>query len=146
MLGGAARRTPWVRHETSPVEPFRCATKTLEARAVRRPDAGRRPTCPPDVEEFFMRIKRTRSVAGVVVGLSLLMVACGDGAADDPVAEPAPTTPVAEPAVEPEPTAPADDPAAEPVDGVPQAIISLSPTATEMLYAIGAGDQVLAVD
>jgi iron complex transport system substrate-binding protein len=28
----------------------------------------------------------------------------------------------------------------------PQAIISLSPTATEMLYAIGAGDQVLAVD
>ncbi len=29
---------------------------------------------------------------------------------------------------------------------LPQAIISLSPTATEMLYAIGAGDQVLAVD
>jgi iron complex transport system substrate-binding protein len=29
---------------------------------------------------------------------------------------------------------------------VPTAIISLSPTATEMLYAIGAGDQVLAVD
>ena len=28
----------------------------------------------------------------------------------------------------------------------PQAIISLSPTATEMLYAVGAGDQVLAVD
>ncbi len=28
----------------------------------------------------------------------------------------------------------------------PSAIISLSPTATEMLYAIGAGDQVLAVD
>ena len=29
---------------------------------------------------------------------------------------------------------------------LPMAIISLSPTATEMLYAIGAGDQVLAVD
>ena len=29
---------------------------------------------------------------------------------------------------------------------LPSAIISLSPTATEMLYAIGAGDQVLAVD
>jgi len=28
----------------------------------------------------------------------------------------------------------------------PEAIISLSPTATEMLYAVGAGDQVLAVD
>lgn len=29
---------------------------------------------------------------------------------------------------------------------VPQAIVSLSPTSTEMLYAIGAGDQVVAVD
>ena len=28
----------------------------------------------------------------------------------------------------------------------PEAIISLSPTATEMLFAIGAGDQVIAVD
>src|SRR5690606_1370300 len=28
----------------------------------------------------------------------------------------------------------------------PQAIVSLSPTATEMLFAIGAGDQVVAVD
>jgi predicted small secreted protein len=31
-----------------------------------------------------MRIKRTRSVAGVVVGLSLLMAACGDDTADEP--------------------------------------------------------------
>ena len=38
------------------------------------------------------------------------------------------------------------EPAAEPVPDALQAIISLSPTATEMLYAIGAGDQVLAVD
>lgn len=30
--------------------------------------------------------------------------------------------------------------------GVPQAIVSLSPTSTEMLYAVGAGDQVVAVD
>lgn len=30
--------------------------------------------------------------------------------------------------------------------GEPQAIISLSPTTTEMLYAVGAGDQVVAVD
>jgi|JI10StandDraft_1071094.scaffolds.fasta_scaffold96284_4 iron complex transport system substrate-binding protein len=35
---------------------------------------------------------------------------------------------------------------AEPADDVAQAIISLSPTATEMLFAIGAGDQVIAVD
>ncbi len=31
-------------------------------------------------------------------------------------------------------------------DGPPRAIVSLSPTATEMLYAIGAGEQVVAVD
>ncbi|EME19868.1 ABC transporter substrate-binding protein [Rhodococcus triatomae BKS 15-14] len=30
--------------------------------------------------------------------------------------------------------------------GVPEAIVSLSPTSTEMLYAVGAGDQVVAVD
>ena len=32
------------------------------------------------------------------------------------------------------------------VDNYPKAIVSLSPTATEMLFAIGAGDQVIAVD
>ena len=32
------------------------------------------------------------------------------------------------------------------IDAEPQAIVSLSPTATEMLFAIGAGDQVVAVD
>lgn len=32
------------------------------------------------------------------------------------------------------------------VDGSPRAIVSLSPTATEILYAIGAGEQVVAVD
>jgi iron complex transport system substrate-binding protein len=37
-------------------------------------------------------------------------------------------------------------PSSEPAADVPEAIISLSPTATEMLFAIGAGDQVIAVD
>jgi iron complex transport system substrate-binding protein len=32
------------------------------------------------------------------------------------------------------------------IDAEPQAIVSLSPTATEMLFAVGAGDQVVAVD
>ncbi|NLV78736.1 MAG: ABC transporter substrate-binding protein [Rhodococcus sp.] len=41
-------------------------------------------------------------------------------------------------------TAPADDTTTE--AGTPQAIVSLSPTTTEMLYAVGAGDQVVAVD
>lgn len=47
----------------------------------------------------------------------------------------------------------ADDPEADQTGGTgaaasgePQAIISLSPTTTEMLYAVGAGDRVVAVD
>jgi iron complex transport system substrate-binding protein len=69
-----------------------------------------------------------------VVGLSSIVAACGDdpGDAEPPGGTVAATT-----------AAPADD---EPEVDVPRAIISLSPTATEMLYAIGAGDQVLAVD
>lgn len=112
-----------------------------------------------------MRITRPLTAVGFIVGLSLLTTACGDDAAR-PAAEAAPETTVAEQAVEPaaesmeEPGAePADvtayEPASDPIDAteeepaaepVPQAIISLSPTSTEMLYAIGAGDQVLAVD
>ena len=92
-----------------------------------------------------MQNQRTRSVVGGVVGLSMLLAACGDSAVDDPVAEPAPETTAPAPADDPVPE-PTEVPADEPADGVPQAIISLSPTATEMLYAIGAGDQVLAVD
>ncbi len=37
-------------------------------------------------------------------------------------------------------------PASSPTSGPPTRIVSLSPTATEMLYAIGAGPQVVAVD
>ncbi|MBB1025109.1 ABC transporter substrate-binding protein [Dietzia sp. DQ12-76] len=36
--------------------------------------------------------------------------------------------------------------ATDPGDGGPGAIVSLSPTTTEMLYAVGAGDRVVAVD
>lgn len=69
-----------------------------------------------------------KTLAGITVGLTLVLAACGDDGATS--------------------SAPVDSPATtEPEqDAVPQAIISLSPTATEMLYAIGAGDQVLAVD
>lgn len=64
----------------------------------------------------------------VLIGATTLTAACGD---DAPVAEaPAPTA------------APATT---DPPD-VPSAIVSLSPTATEMLFALGAADQVLAVD
>jgi len=69
----------------------------------------------------------------------LTATACGDDSSSSETA--APTTDVATTDV-----ATTDVATTEPVGDVPQAIISLSPTATEMLFAIGAGDQVIAVD
>ena len=99
----------------------------------------------------------------LLLALVLLGASCGN---DDDVAEVPPTE---EPAPEPAPTeAPAEEPAPEPaptetappptevptpettpdeaLTDRPQRIVSLSPTATEILFAIGAGDQVVAVD
>jgi iron complex transport system substrate-binding protein len=70
-----------------------------------------------------------RTALALVAALALL-AACGDASSD------ADTDAGAEPA--------ADTTAAGP--DAPQRIISLSPSATEMLFAIGAGDQVVAVD
>ncbi len=100
---------------------------------------------------------KIKTLAGVAAGLALL-AACGDDgatnstptdsvaeASDDSSDEAASTT--TEPATtEPATTEPATTEPEPEQSAVPQAIISLSPTATEMLYAIGAGDLVLAVD
>ncbi len=61
-----------------------------------------------------------KKIVGLIAGLTLLTAACGG----DEVSS-QPTTPAVE---------------------IAHSIISISPTATEMLYAIGAGEQVLAVD
>ena len=58
-----------------------------------------------------------KKMCAVLLGLALFAVACGD-----------------------------DDSAATPDGDVVERIVSLSPTATEILFAIGAGDQVVAVD
>jgi iron complex transport system substrate-binding protein len=87
----------------------------------------------------------------LMTGVALIAAACGDDGSVAPAAEPAPAAapapdpiPTADPVAVPDPTATPDSPAPEAT--FPSTIISLSPTATEMLYAIGAGDQVLAVD
>jgi iron complex transport system substrate-binding protein len=78
------------------------------------------------------------AAAGVLVWS---LAACGDDSAG--------TTTTAAPAAT---TAPAPNDTAAPAPDtsaagpVPQRIVSLSPTATEMLFAIGADDQVVAVD
>ena len=89
--------------------------------------------------------------AGVVAGLLLLAASCGS---DDDDGGAAATTSAAtgsaptEPSTAPASTAPSSAPTTQAGtdSDVPQRIVSLSPTATEMLFAIGAGDQVIAVD
>jgi iron complex transport system substrate-binding protein len=88
------------------------------------------------------------ALAGVTI-----LAACGDDddAGDGATTAPAPATPAdtAAPTAPPasQPAAPGTTPGSTPEGaGTPQAIVSIAPTATEMLFAIGAGDQVIAVD
>jgi iron complex transport system substrate-binding protein len=84
--------------------------------------------------------------AGAIAGLVLLAAACGDDSNDDDAGS------ATTEASAPESTAPAatvsGDPASStvPAGDVPSRIVSLAPTHTETLFAIGAGPQVIAVD
>ena len=69
-----------------------------------------------------MQLKRSLALATVAAAL---LAACGDDGGDE---------------------ADASSGGSEVAADAPDAIVSLSPTATEMLYAVGAGDQVVAVD
>jgi iron complex transport system substrate-binding protein len=85
-------------------------------------------------------------LAGALAGLVLLATACGgdddDSSATTATTAAATTTTIGAPSTSTAGagTGPAPDAA------VPSRIVSLSATATEMLFAIGAGDQVVAVD
>lgn len=91
----------------------------------------------------------------LLAALTLLVAACGAATA------PTTTAPVASPTLATTTTAPPTTTMFEPgspfatveaangtveISARPEAIVSLSPTATEMLFEIGAGDQVVAVD
>lgn len=97
-----------------------------------------------------MTLPKLRYLLLIVVAM-LGLAACGD---DDNAAASDSTTSTATPA-------PIDDPAGQPstfpvtvradngevtIEARPEAIVSISSTATEMLFAIDAGDQVIAVD
>ncbi len=85
------------------------------------------------------RLRLVRRIAPLVVGLALLMGACGNG--DEPTA-----------AVQQSPQESSFPVTLEGPNGPltieeePEAIVSLSSPATESLFAIGAGDQVIAAD
>jgi len=97
-----------------------------------------------------MRITPMAHWATVVVGLALVAGACGDDTETTSTA-----TAVATGAAESDDVATTAAPSSgssattvadEPMAASPSAIISLSATATEMLYALDAADQILAVD
>jgi len=97
------------------------------------------------MEDSMYRTARTIAV-GVV--LALTVAACGDDG-DEPSSTAAPATDA--PATDPTGTdVPSTDPAApsgsDDVPSTVERIVSLSPTHTEILYAIGADDLVVAVD
>ncbi len=104
-----------------------------------------------------MRRTATRGLA-VLAALTLVLGACGEDdadveavppttAAEVTAAEPETTaeTTTAEPATTAEPTTTAEAPPTS-AEAEDLRIVSMSATATEMLFGIGAGDQVVAVD
>ncbi len=107
---------------------------------------------------------RIRYLIPLALSVMLLAAACGDGATAASTADPgttaAPTTSTAAPTTTVAPTTTTTTPEAASlfpvtvemdggpvsIEAMPTKIVSLSPTATETLFAIGAGDQVIAVD
>ena len=95
-----------------------------------------------------MKTTKRNAWIGLLAGLALLAAACGSDAADTSVVGDtegalSPTT-AAETSAEPEEGTATTEAPDE--DAEAQRIVSLSPTATEMMFAIGAGDQLVAVD
>jgi iron complex transport system substrate-binding protein len=92
-------------------------------------------------------VARKPLVAGAIAGLVLLAAACGDD--DDDTGSPATEPPATAASVPPTSAASATSASggdSVPAGEVPERIVSLSPTHTETLFAIGAGPQVIAVD
>lgn len=91
-----------------------------------------------------------RLLIGAIAGLTLFTAACGsdDNASSGPDGSAAAAVTVPDAVADTvAPDASVAPPASDaPADEFPERIVSLSPTATEMVFAIGAGDQLVAVD
>ena len=95
----------------------------------------------------FQRV-RARGAAFLLI-LAFIVTACGAGATPVPTTAPTPApTPTLAPTPSPAPAFPAtitdDEGTAVAIAAEPQKIVALSPAATETLFAIGAGDRVVA--
>lgn len=86
-------------------------------------------------------IRLPRALLPLLIVAALMAAACG-AEAPRPAAEP--TTPATQEATFPVTVKAANGEVR--IERRPERIVSLSPTATEMLFAVGAGDQVVAVD
>lgn len=99
----------------------------------------------PPTERTLVRPVHT-AFAGALLGVLVVLAGCGQSTG---TATPAPQTPTVSSAA---PAAGAFPVTVEAANGAvtiperPERIVSLSPTATEILFAIGAGPQVIAVD
>ena len=84
----------------------------------------------------------SRRLLGAVAGLALIAAACGS---DDSSSSDATQAPAVDETSAPVSAASDGDPTGV-GDGIDQRVVSLSPTHTEMMFAIDAGDQLVAVD
>jgi iron complex transport system substrate-binding protein len=91
------------------------------------------------MEDDHMTKRSQRRLLAVCAGLALLVASCSSST-------PSPTAGAGTPGTGSFPTSVSAANGTVYIKARPRAIVSLSPTATEMLYAIGAGSQVKAVD
>ena len=89
-----------------------------------------------------MQRRSARMISAGFAVVALVAAGCGNATTDAPPATPS-TTPSGE---FPKSIASGSDGGTVTIDAMPRTIISLSPTATETLFAVGAGEQVAAVD
>lgn len=89
-----------------------------------------------------MQRRSARMISAGFAAVALLAAGCGGATTDTPA-----TTSAAAPTGEfPKSIASGSDGGTVTIDAMPRTIVSLSPTATETLFAVGAGEQVAAVD